>query len=97
MITHAVLFRFHESTSQEAVARLATALDTLPASIPEIVSFHHGRDLDLVQGSWDYGLVATFASTSDYQTYGSHPAHVEVISESVTPILASLARVQFTS
>jgi hypothetical protein len=97
MITHAVVFRFHDSTLPEAVDRLSRALDTLPAAIPEIVTFHHGNDLDLVDGSWDYGLVATFASTTDYQTYGSHPAHVEVVREAVTPILASLARVQFAS
>lgn len=97
MITHAVVFRFHDSTSPEAVERLSRALDTLPVAIPEIVTFHHGRDLDLVEGSWDYGLVATFASTADYQTYGSHPAHLEVTSNTMTPILASLARVQFAS
>jgi hypothetical protein len=97
MITHAVVFRFHDSTPPEAVARLSSALDTLPVAIPEIVAFHHGRDLDLVDGSWDYGLVATFASTADYQAYGSHPAHLEVIADTVTPILADLARVQFSS
>ncbi|HSJ72454.1 MAG TPA: Dabb family protein [Acidimicrobiia bacterium] len=97
MITHAVVFRFHDSTSPEAVDRLSNALDTLPIAIPEIVTLHHGRDLDLVEGSWDYGLVATFASTTDYQAYGSHPAHLEVISDAVTTILANLARVQFSS
>ncbi len=97
MITHAVVVRFHEATPPEAVARLSDALDTLPVAIPEIVTLHHGRDLDLVEGSWDYGLVATFASKADYQIYGSHPVHLEVIRENMTPILASLARVQFES
>lgn len=97
MITHAVVFRFHDSTPEEAVVRLSSALDTLPVAIPEIVTFHHGRDLDLVDGSWDYGLVATFATTAAYESYGSHPVHLEVISETMTPILASLARVQFGS
>ena len=77
-----------------AVADLHEALMGLPPKIPEIRSYEGGVDLGLTDATWDYALVADFASTEDFETYARHPAHVEVIERFVTPIMDEIVRVQ---
>ena len=95
MIRHVVLFRFFPSTDPDAIDGFARELDALPDAIEEIRSYRHGRDLELVDGTWHYALVADFDSTADYRRYADHPAHRAFIEQWVTPILDDLARVQY--
>ena len=67
----------------------------LPAHIPEIRSYQGGADLGLSDTTWDYALVADFASKADFETYASHPAHLDVIARFVTPVMDDIVRVQY--
>ena len=95
MIRHVVLFRFEPGTDAAAVTAMADALDRLPSSIPEIVTYRQGPDLGAIDTDWDHALVAEFDSIEDYRVYEAHPDHRAVIDRYITPILADLARVQY--
>lgn len=94
MIRHVVTFRFEAGTTRGDVEHLTRGLDSLPVEIGEIVSYVHGPDLSLVDGTWDYVLVADFASVADYRRYAAHPAHLAVIEQWVKPIAADIVRIQ---
>jgi hypothetical protein len=42
-------------------------------------------------------VVADFTHEADYPVYSSHPAHIAVIAERITPVVDEIARVQFRS
>ena len=95
MITHLVLFRLRDDADDEAAAAILDGLAALPGQIPEIRSYRFGRDLDLVDGTWDIGLAAEFDSVDDWRTYRDHPAHQAFIAERIAPAVAERVSVQF--
>ena len=64
MIRHCVMFRFEDSVTEAEIGELSAALDALPAAIPEIVTYRHGRDLGLAPTNFDYSITADFATGS---------------------------------
>jgi hypothetical protein len=93
-VRHIVLFRFAEGTPDERVDDLTAGLDALPPAIPEIRRYEHGRNLGVTPGTWDYALVAEFATLDDQRTYRDHPVHQKLIRELVEPITTDRAAVQ---
>ncbi|HKY65906.1 MAG TPA: Dabb family protein [Acidimicrobiales bacterium] len=96
-IRHAVLFRFTDDASDEQIAALAAGLSTMPEATGAVDPdrYQHGRALGLNPGTWDYAVVAEFASPNDYETYRDHPDHQALIRDLVVPITAERASVQF--
>ena len=94
-VRHVVLFRWIEGTTRDDVVALHEAIMELPQEIPEIMSYRGGADLSLTDGTWDYALVADFASEEDYQTYAGHPRHRAAIDRYVSPIVDEVVRVQY--
>lgn len=97
MFRHVIQLRFRDGTSPEQRAALHTALADLPRQIPAIRRYHFGDDAHLVDGNWDFGLVAEFDSADGYLVYRNHPAHLAVIEHYIKPILKERAAVQFDS
>lgn len=95
MIRHAAIFRFKEGVTDETVAAIDAGLATLPDILPEIVSFHSGRNIEITDGAWDYGVVAEFSTRSDYLTYAANPEHLDMIKNLIGPHIAEAARIQF--
>lgn len=93
-VRHIVLFRFAEATPDERIDDLGAGLAALPAAIPQIRRYEHGRNLGVTPGTWDYGLVAEFDSVEDQRTYRDHPVHQKLIRELVEPITADRASIQ---
>jgi len=94
---HVVVFRWNVGTSPAQVAAIAAALDRLPAQIPELLSYHHGPDLGLGEGRWDYGIVAECADAEAWGVYDRHPAHQHAVIEVIRPHVAERAAVQIGS
>lgn len=94
MIRHITLLRFKEGTPPESVAAMRTALETLPGRIAEIRRFEVGEDLELIDGTFDFAVVAEFDDEDGYRAYAAHPEHTAVSTEWVLPITDQLARVQ---
>jgi len=95
MIRHVVVFRWNDSVTDRSLAATATALDALPAAIPEIAVYRHGPDLGLTAGNHDFAIVGDFASADDYLVYRDHPAHQRFIAEHITGRVADRSALQF--
>ena len=70
---HVVCFRFTPDTPAEQVEAMATGLRELPGIIPEIAEYRVGPNLGINEGTWDFAVVADFASLDDYLVYRDHP------------------------
>ena len=97
MIHHVAMFRFKEGTTTEQVAAATTALGALPSQIDALVEYRCGSDLELMDGTWDFVIVADVADADDFITYKDHPAHRAVVANFMAPIIAEGARIQFES
>lgn len=95
MIRHVVMFRWNDHVTDADVAALSAALDGLPAAIPEIVTYRHGRDVGLAPTNFGYAVTADFASVDDFAIYRDHPEHQRVIAEHITGHVAERTAVQF--
>lgn len=97
MIRHVAMFRFNEGTTAEQVAAAATALEALPSQIDSLIEYKCGSDLEIMDGTWDFVVVADVADADDFITYRDHPAHRAVVTNFMAPIIAEGARIQFES
>jgi hypothetical protein len=95
MIRHVVVFRWNESVTDADLTAMSAALDALPAAIPEIAGYRHGRDLGLHPANFQYAIVGDFASADDFATYRDHPEHQRFIAEHITGRVADRAAVQY--
>ncbi|MCU1498915.1 MAG: Dabb family protein [Acidimicrobiales bacterium] len=94
---HVVLLRFVEGTQPAEVEAITAALSTLPGQIPELADYRVGPDLELADGTWDFGIVADFASVAHYEAYRDHPTHQQVIHDLIAPRVAERAAVQYVT
>lgn len=94
MIRHVVLFRWDAAASPQAVAEVSPALSGLPDAIDAIKAYRFGPDAGLAEGNWDYSVTADFADEAAYVAYRDHPAHQDVIEQTILPIVAERAAMQ---
>ena len=96
-LRHVAMFRFAEGTTDDQRAALAAGLAGMPAATGAIAAEHyrHGPDAGLNPASWDYVVVADFASADDYLAYRDHPDHRALIRDLAEPIVAERASVQY--
>ena len=94
---HVVMFRFTDDATDEQRAALARGLDGMPSATGAVGDgdYRHGPDLGINPTSWDYVVVADFASADEYMTYRDHPDHQALIRDLVTPIVVDRASVQY--
>lgn len=94
---HVVMFRFTEDATDEQRRALARGLAGMPAATGAISvdDYKHGPDLGLNPASFDYVVVADFASQDAFLTYRDHPDHQALIRDLVTPVVAERASVQY--
>ncbi len=95
MIRHVVMFRWNDAVDAAHVGVVGARLDALVEAIPEIRSYHHGADVGVNDGNYDYVVVGDFASLGDYLVYRDHPAHRALITELIAGRVTDRAAVQF--
>jgi Stress responsive A/B Barrel Domain len=97
MFRHVVMFRFADAATDDQRAAVAAGLDQMPAATGAIreQDYTHGPDLGVNPASWDYVVVADFASADDYAAYRDHPDHQALIRDLLTPIVVERASVQY--
>jgi hypothetical protein len=95
VLRHVAVFRWQESTGEDHVRELAEALARLPSVIPELRAYKVGADAGLVEGNWDFAVVADFDDVAGWRTYREHPDHQQVISDHIRPMAADRASVQY--
>jgi hypothetical protein len=91
-----VLIRWKPGTSDAQKQAVREGLAALPAAIPEIQNYQFGDDAAIVEGNYEFAIVADFDNPSDFQTYAAHDVHQKLIAERIRPILQDRAAVQYT-
>lgn len=95
MVEHLVLFQWKPDASSEAIAAAMTALQGLPAQIPEIVDLSCGENFSDRSSGFQHGLVVRLRDRADLETYRTHPAHQAVVREAIAPILAQILALDY--
>jgi len=89
-----VLFNWAQDANADALEAIRSGLDQL-AQLDMVVSYHHGPDVAVSDGNWDYALVADFESIEDYQRYAADSTHRDLVESLILPCMSNGATVQF--
>jgi len=92
-LRHIVLMKFKPGTGGEAVEALERGLREL--STPGLLAASFGRDLNLRDSNFDFGLVLDFESLDAYRLFDTHEAHERIRRELTRPIVETAAAVQY--
>jgi hypothetical protein len=95
VIRHIALLTFVDGAPDEQIDAIQSALSKLPGRLPRLRSYVIGRDLGINEGNASFAVVADFDNVDDYVVYRDDPVHRRIISELITPILASRAGAQY--
>ena len=95
MVRHIVLFRWKDGVSADHIEATRRGLSALPGKIPQIKRYVFGSNLGINPGTYDFGVVADFASVDDYLVYRDHPDHKAFIAAHTTDYVTDRAAVQF--
>jgi len=83
MLRHVVLFSFAEEAEgtgkKENIARVADALRSLPAEIPQIENLEVGTQALDDASAADLALIVDVADARALRVYADHPKHLEVV------------------
>lgn len=95
MITHVVLFRFHDN-ARERIDEAAAAFRALENTIGELVSVRSGRNVLPSDRAYDLCLLIEVRSLDDLAAYRAHPDH-HAVAAWVDECSASTISVDFES
>ena len=93
MIRHTVVFKLnHPAGSQPELDFLRTAQKLL--GIPRVRNFECLRQIS-EKNDYDYGLSMEFDSAADYETYNTHPSHVEFVQTRWIPEVTDFMEIDY--
>jgi hypothetical protein len=95
MIRHVVMFTWDDKMTDEMEKQLVTELTGLAPKLAGLRSYHCGPDVGLIQGNFDFAVVADFDDADAYLAYRSNAEHQEIISRLSGPHAKSRASVQY--
>jgi len=95
MIRHVVLFTWDDEMTDELERQFANELTALGPKLAGLRSYHAGPDAGIIEGNFDFAVVADFDDADSYLAYRSNPEHQEIISRLSAPHAKSRASVQY--
>jgi len=95
MIRHVVLFAWIPDATDRQKHQVAEELRALPPLMSGLRTFHVGPDAGIVEGTFDFALVADFEDAQSYLAYRSHPAHRAVVEQVIDPVVKERVAVQY--
>ncbi len=95
MFRHVVLFRWKEGTTEEAKQAVRDDLADLSNAIAGVRRYEYGDDAGLVDGNFDFAVVADFDDADGFTAYAQHSLHQALIRERIAPHLAERVAVQY--
>ncbi len=96
MLTHIVVWKYKDETSEETREEHRKRLRNLPDVIPNVVKFNVGTDMLRLDRSYDTALVSVFPDKDALDFYTVHEAHQKVANMG-KEIAAHVASVDFLS
>jgi len=94
MIRHVVLFTWTDGMTGEMEQQFAAELTALAGRLG-VPSYRAGPDAGLIEGNFDFAVVADFEDAESYLAYRDHPEHQEIIGRLSRPNTKSRASVQY--
>jgi hypothetical protein len=94
VILSVVTFRWHETVTSDQVTAMASALDALVATQPQVIEYRHGPDLGLRPGNADYAIVAGARTVEELQSYLDEPEHQRIVHDLLAPLISSRQSLQ---
>ncbi len=94
MLRHMVLFDLADDADDAAVDAAVAALRGLAEEIDEVVELHVGRDAGLAEGNAGLALLVVTADAQAWRAYQAHPAHQEVVTQHVRPVVTGRTAAQ---
>jgi Stress responsive A/B Barrel Domain len=95
MIRHVVLFSWDDAMTDELEKQFGEELTALARTLPGLLSYHAGPDAGLVEGNFDFAVVADFDETDSYLGYRGNAEHQDIIRRFSGPHTRSRASVQY--
>jgi len=95
MIRHVTLFAWIPEATEEQTKQIADELRTLPPLMNGLHAFHVGPDAGIIEGNFDFALVADFDDAESYLAYRDHPAHRALVDKVTSPITRQRVSVQY--
>ena len=93
MIRHTVVFKLkHPEGSQAELDFLRTAQKL--SDISTVRSFECLRQIS-EKNDYDFGLSMVFNSATDYETYNTHPSHIEFVQTRWIPEVADFMEIDY--
>ena len=95
MFNHAGHLTLVPETTDDQVEGILTGLLALPGQIDGLREARVARDAGLGDGNASLRFHMVFDSADAWRAYGTHPAHVAVVTAHIKPVLAGKAMVQY--
>jgi hypothetical protein len=95
MIRHVTLFTWTDDMTPDKEQQIAHELTAFAKQLPGLRAYHAGPDAGIVEGNFDFGIVADFDDAESYLAYRNHPEHRDIISRLIAPYTKSGASVQY--
>ncbi len=95
VLRHVALFRWADGTTGDQKQAIHDGLARLPSLVAELRDYRFGHDAGLVEGNWDFAVVADFDDAEGWRAYREHPEHQRVLAEHIRPVAAERASVQY--
>jgi hypothetical protein len=95
MIRHVTLFAWIPEATDSQKQQVVEELRALPALLSGLCAYHVGPDAGIIEGNFDFAVVADFEDAGSYLAYRNHPAHRAVVEQVTAPITRERASVQY--
>jgi hypothetical protein len=94
---HVVLFRFHETSSEETVRGIEKAFRELAAKLSFVTGFEWGRNSspEKLNHGFTHCFIVTFRTEADRDAYLPHPEHQAFCRTYLDPNLAEVCVVDY--
>jgi Stress responsive A/B Barrel Domain len=95
MIRHVVLFTWIPEATDRQKQQVAEELRALPPLMTGLRAYHFGPDAGIVDGNFDFAVVADFDDAESYLAYRNHPVHRAAVEQVISPIAGQRAAIQY--
>jgi len=95
MIRHVAIFAWIPEATDRQKRQVAEEVRTLPPLMNGLRAFHVGPDAGIVEGNFDFAIVADFDDAESYLAYRRHPAHRAIIEQVANPITRERVSIQY--
>ena len=95
MIRHVVVFAWVPEATDQQKQHVADELRALPPLLTALRAYHFGPDAGIVDGNFDFAVVADFDDAQSYLAYRNHPAHRAAVDQVISPIARQRAAIQY--